>query len=117
VGPHRDDLLVFIDDAEARTFASQGQHRAVILALRLAEVALIEDETGDAPTLLLDDILSELDPARRRHFFAQLPPHVQTIVTTVEPVEALEGIAVGQVYSVEQGRFTLLRQVDAATAQ
>jgi DNA replication and repair protein RecF len=100
VGPHRDDLLVFIDDAEARTFASQGQHRAVILALRLAEVALIEDETGDAPTLLLDDILSELDPARRRHFFAQLPPHVQTIVTTVEPVEALEGI-----------------QVDAATAQ
>ncbi len=103
VGPHRDDLWIFIDGADARAFASQGQQRAVILALRMAEVTLMEEETGETPLLLLDDIVSELDPERRRRFFGLLRPEVQTLVTTVETPAALEGVTPSRVFAVRRG--------------
>lgn len=105
VGPHRDDLWIFLGDVDVRSAASQGQQRAVVLALRLAEVALMEEETGETPLLLLDDILSELDPERRQRLFAQIRPDVQTVVTTVEPPQALRGVPVGEIFTVDGGTF------------
>jgi len=81
VGPHRDDVLVTIDGFLARTQASQGEQRTVALALRLAGHQLLTDRLGESPLLLLDDVLSELDPTR----CAQLLQHVpagQTLLTS-----------------------------------
>jgi DNA replication and repair protein RecF len=117
IGPHRDDMAILLDDVEARVFASQGQQRAAVLALRLAEVTLMTEETGDLPLLLLDDIISELDPVRRGRFFGQLPDDVQAIVTTVEPPQVLEGVAIGQIFAVQSGEFTPLRHSDALMAK
>lgn len=60
-GPHKDDLAAWIDGQPARQFASQGQTRTAALSLKLAERELFEDDTGQWPVLLLDDVLSELD--------------------------------------------------------
>ncbi len=65
IGPHRDDVAFLIDGHDAASTASRGEHRTAALALRLAEVTLSTDRSGEAPVLLLDDILSELDAARR----------------------------------------------------
>lgn len=65
VGAHKDDLAITVDGADARTFASQGQTRTAALSLKLAERELFLEETGEAPVLLLDDVLSELDPFRQ----------------------------------------------------
>ncbi len=73
VGPHRDDLLLEIDGREARTHASQGEQRCLALALRLGVHRLIRARTPLIPTLLLDDVFSELDPARSRALVAELP--------------------------------------------
>ena len=73
VGPHRDDLLLQIEGREARTHASQGEQRCLALALRLGVHDLIRSRTTLVPTLLLDDVFSELDPARSRALVARLP--------------------------------------------
>ncbi|MFB6261898.1 MAG: DNA replication/repair protein RecF, partial [Thiohalorhabdaceae bacterium] len=65
VGPHRGDLVLALDGAPARERASRGQQKAVILALRLAQLALVTEETGEAPVFLFDDVASELDSDRR----------------------------------------------------
>jgi DNA replication and repair protein RecF len=65
VGPHRDDVSVLIDDKEARLFGSQGQQRTAVIALKLASLEAATDTLGSAPVLLLDDMLSDLDPERR----------------------------------------------------
>jgi DNA replication and repair protein RecF len=64
-GPHRDDLVITIGDRSASSFASRGQQRLAVLAMKLGEAALMTDLTGDAPVVLLDDILSELDERHR----------------------------------------------------
>ena len=69
-GPHRDDVRFTIGTQEAGAFASRGEQRTVAIALRLAEVALSRARSGDPPLLLLDDILSELDAARRERVLA-----------------------------------------------
>ncbi|MCS7208964.1 MAG: DNA replication/repair protein RecF, partial [Fimbriimonadales bacterium] len=66
-GPHRDDFQVLVQGYEARTYASQGQQRTCALSLRLSEVALVESIRHEPPIVLLDDVFSDLDPARRRH--------------------------------------------------
>jgi DNA replication and repair protein RecF len=65
LGPHRDDLKVLIDGLPAKTYASQGQQRTAALALKIAELRVLARHLGEPPLLLLDDVLSELDPARR----------------------------------------------------
>ena len=60
-GPHRDDLLFFVNDRDVQTFGSQGQQRTTALSIKLAEIELIHAEIGEYPILLLDDVLSELD--------------------------------------------------------
>jgi DNA replication and repair protein RecF len=81
VGPHRDDLDLFVDGLAARTHASQGEQRTLALALRLAVHTLVSDEVGSSPLLVLDDVLSELDPGRARALLTHLPPG-QVVITT-----------------------------------
>lgn len=81
VGPHRDDLELAIGGLPARTHASQGEQRSLVLALRLAAHQLVTSARGQAPVLLLDDVFSELDPRRSAALLDHLPPG-QRIVTT-----------------------------------
>ena len=74
VGIHRDDLLLFIDDKLARVYASQGQQRSCVLALKLSEAVLLQQETGEAPVVLLDDVLSELDQSRQEYLLYETKP-------------------------------------------
>jgi DNA replication and repair protein RecF len=89
VGPHRDDVELFIDGMPARTHASQGEQRTLALALRLGAHRLVTDKAGSAPVLVLDDVLSELDPGRCAALLRHLPPG-QVVLTTagVLPEEA-----------------------------
>ncbi len=81
-GPHRDDVEFLIDGRDARAFGSQGQQRSVVLALKMAEVLLAEEIVGSKPLLLLDDVMSELDEARRDAVAGFSRDGVQTVVTT-----------------------------------
>lgn len=97
VGPHRDDLSLQIEGREARTHASQGEQRCVALALRLGVHQLVRARTALIPTLLLDDVFSELDPARSRALVEELPVG-QSILTTAAPLP--EGIEVARLLPV-----------------
>lgn len=81
-GPHRDDLILYVNDKDVQTFGSQGQQRTTALSLKLAEIELIKSEIGEYPTLLLDDVLSELDDYRQSHLLNTIQGKVQTFVTT-----------------------------------
>jgi DNA replication and repair protein RecF len=83
-GPHRDDLLFYINDKVVQTFGSQGQQRTTALSLKLAEIELIHDEVGEYPILLLDDVLSELDRQRQIQLIETFQHKVQTFITTTE---------------------------------
>jgi len=85
VGPHRDELALAIGGLPARTHASQGEQRSLALALQLAAHAVVTEATGATPVLLLDDVFSELDPARTDALLAHLPAG-QAILTTASPV-------------------------------
>lgn len=82
VGPHADHIEFFIDGRNAALFGSQGQQRSVVLALKLAEAALIQDILHQKPVLLLDDVMSELDAARRRALVTFISGDIQTFITT-----------------------------------
>jgi DNA replication and repair protein RecF len=82
VGPHRDDLTFESDGRELTAFASRGQQRTAILALKLAELDLLTRLDGRPPLLLLDDVFSELDPERRAHLVRRIGALPQAIVTT-----------------------------------
>lgn len=85
VGPHRDDLAFTLDGVDVGTYGSRGQQRLVVLALKLAEIDLIRDESGEAPVLLLDDASSELDPAHRRFVTETVErDQLQTILTATD---------------------------------
>lgn len=80
LGPHRDDMLIKINDKDCRTFASQGQQRTVALVLKLALMKVVKDEIGEYPILLLDDVLSELDLDRQNRLL-NLCQNFQTLIT------------------------------------
>ena len=82
VGPHRDDVSFAIEGRDARHFGSQGQQRSVALALKMAEVGLAGEILGSRPLLLLDDVMSELDEARRGAVMSYVYEGIQTVVTT-----------------------------------
>ncbi len=81
LGPQRDDLLFLINGHDARIYGSQGQQRTVVLALKLAEFQLIEDYVGEPPVMLLDDVMSDLDDARRKHLLRWVRRRCQTFLT------------------------------------
>lgn len=87
-GPHRDDMRIEIDGIDVRSFGSQGQQRTSALSLKLAELMLIEEETGEKPILLLDDVLSELDRARQRQLITSFGD-IQIFITATELSEEI----------------------------
>jgi DNA replication and repair protein RecF len=92
VGPHRDDLVLTLDGVDVRTFGSRGQQRLLALSLRLAEVLPVAEAAGTAPVLLLDDALSELDPAVRDNVLREIDGTEQVFLTSPEPL-AVSGAA------------------------
>ncbi len=80
-GPHRDDLELLLNGRPAKQFASEGQQRCLVIALRLAQAAYFQAKGGITPVLLCDDVLGELDPARRARFWASLDGEPQVIAT------------------------------------
>lgn len=82
VGPHRDEVELCINGVAARAYGSQGQQRTLVLALKLAELELIEQVVRDPPLLLLDDVLAELDLQRQNQLLEAIQERVQTLVTT-----------------------------------
>ncbi|MBS7344346.1 MAG: DNA replication/repair protein RecF [Caryophanon sp.] len=106
VGPHRDDLQFFVNDYDVQVYGSQGQQRTTALSLKLAEIELIKQETKEAPILLLDDVLSELDEYRQSHLLNIMQGEVQTFVTTPS-VEGIhhETIQHAKMFHVERGEI------------
>ncbi len=79
-GPHKDDLLFLSNGTDLRHFGSQGQQRTCALSLKLSEIELMKQESGETPVLLLDDVLSELD-SNRQQFLLESIEHIQTLIT------------------------------------
>ncbi len=82
VGPHRDEVELTINQTPARQYGSQGQQRTLVLALKLAELQLIEEVVKEPPLLLLDDVLAELDPSRQNQLLDAIQDRFQTLITT-----------------------------------
>ncbi|MDD2362599.1 MAG: DNA replication/repair protein RecF [Oscillospiraceae bacterium] len=103
-GPHRDDLVVDIEGKAARLFASQGQQRSAVLALKLAEASVLREVTGEQPVALLDDVMSELDTARQDYVLNHIHGW-QVFLTCCDPspVMRMNG---GKVFRVDKGRIT-----------
>lgn len=81
-GPHRDDILFFLNNSPATAFASQGQQRSLVLALKLAELKLVTETLQEPPVLLLDDVLAELDLSRQTLLMSSVKADMQTIIST-----------------------------------
>ncbi|MCL1982992.1 MAG: DNA replication/repair protein RecF [Clostridiales bacterium] len=103
IGPHRDDLEIRANGMNMRKFGSQGQQRTAALSLKLAEIVIIEEETGEKPVLLLDDVLSELD-AERQNFLIKSLKDVQVFITAAEiSSSVVEKLPDGYTFYVENG--------------
>jgi len=106
-GPHRDDIQFFIDGINVRSFGSQGQQRTAALSLKLAEIDLIKEETGENAVLLLDDVMSELDPTRQQFLIKSLSD-IQLFITSTEITENLkDSVEKGKILTVESGKINL----------
>ena len=109
-GPHADELALTLEDTLARRHASQGQHRAIVLALKVAELRVLEARTGRVPLLLLDDVSSELDRTKTRRFFALLARSAgQVFLTTTHPEFILLDASDRLDYRMLSGRLALGR--------
>jgi DNA replication and repair protein RecF len=97
VGPHRDDVSFRLGGIPLSAFGSQGQQRTAVLALKVAEYGVMEARAGEAPLLLLDDVLSELDPQRQRAFLQGIGSFEQAFVTTTHDVD----VPVAAAYRIE----------------
>lgn len=104
VGPHRDDIVFYINNKEATKFASQGQQRTIVLSLKLAELEIITQKTGETPVLLLDDVLAELDDLRQNYLLQTIDEKIQTIITSVDTLLFDEKfLKEVKIYSIEHG--------------
>lgn len=108
VGPHRDEVEFTINETPARQYGSQGQQRTLVLALKLAELKLIEAVIGEPPLLLLDDVLAELDLNRQDKLLETIQDRFQTIITTTH-LGAFDNqwLKSSQILTVESGKIQL----------
>lgn len=104
IGPHRDDIELLLQGRPAKHFASEGQQRCLVIALRLAQAAYYQQQGGVVPVLLCDDVLGELDPVRRGKFWASLDGNPQVIATGTALPES-DG-ATWQVFQVASGTIS-----------
>lgn len=106
VGPHRDDIVFYINDNESTKYASQGQQRTIVLALKLSESDIITQKTGEEPILLLDDVLAELDDIRQNYLLKSINERTQTVITSVDTLlfeeEFLKDV---KIYKIENGQI------------
>ena len=102
-GPHKDDLLVEIDGNPAKNYASQGQTRTAALSLKLAAREIFQQDTGEYPVLLLDDVLSELDP-KRQEFVLNRIQGGQVFITCCED-DRLDRLLGGKIFRISDGRI------------
>lgn len=104
-GPHRDDVSFILGEKPARSYASQGQQRSLILAFKMAQTRLLEEQTGQRPLVLLDDMTSELDSAREQQLIRFLQDSGgQVVITTTDhrQYQSIDATAV-QFFRMEQG--------------
>lgn len=105
VGPHRDDLLFYIDGMNVRIYGSQGQIRTSALSLKISEIELVKSMINDMPVLLLDDVLSELDSDRQNHLLKSLD-NIQTIITCTGLDEFIENrFDINKIFHVCEGKI------------
>lgn len=104
VGPHRDDLLIFLNDLPAGTFASEGQRRTLAITLKLGLASLLHQKRSSSPLLLLDDVFGELDPARRDALLDHFPKTSQVLFTTTA-VTGLELPSGSTSFHLQKGNF------------
>lgn len=84
IGPHRDDIIFFINGKEIKNFGSQGQQRSAVLSVKLAQISLFKEITGTYPLLLLDDVMSELDENRKNYLLEETQNGIQTLITATD---------------------------------
>lgn len=105
VGPHKDDMKIFINDIDVRMYGSQGQQRTASISLKLSEIELIKQEVGDYPVLILDDVFSELDQTRQKMLVEKLE-NIQMFVTSADPLHKdILDIEDYSIFSIENGRL------------
>ncbi|MZP29673.1 DNA replication/repair protein RecF [Heliobacterium undosum] len=107
-GPHRDDLQLFLNGRDARIYGSQGQQRSIALSLKLAEIAFIHQIKREYPLVLLDDVMSELDPDRRQQLLSELESkNIQVFITTTH-LHAFSPEQLGRagIYRVQAGQLS-----------
>jgi DNA replication and repair protein RecF len=104
-GPHRDDVAFLAGEVDLRAYGSRGQQRTAALGLKLAEVALMQRYTGERPVLLLDDVMSELDPGRRRYLQQLVAEQEQQVLLTATDLGFFSErfLAAAAVYHVVDG--------------
>ena len=106
VGPHRDDIGVFIGDRDIRLYGSQGQQRSAALCIKMAETEIIEEAKGEKPVLLLDDVLSELDRKRQKALLSSIKD-IQVLITCTGLDEFVEnGFAIDKTFRVTEGSIS-----------
>lgn len=105
VGPHRDDLTAELGGKAVHDYASQGQHRSVVLALKIAEGEIYRQRDREPPIFLLDDVTSELDPARTGAFFRYLAETASQVLWTTTGPAAIPTGSVDRTFVVEQGKI------------
>ncbi|MCR3923593.1 MAG: DNA replication and repair protein RecF [Firmicutes bacterium] len=115
LGPHRDDILFSINKKNARLFASQGQQRTLVLALKLAELEFIKGESGEFPILLFDDVFSELDDKRRRLLVETIEGRVQTLITGTAAERLGVFKSAGKIFTVHGGEVKLFDSHSSTT--
>ena len=106
IGPHRDDISFYINENDAIKFASQGQQRTVVLSLKISELEMLKEKTGETPILLLDDVLAELDDLRQNFLLNSIEKDTQTVITSVDTLlfdeEFLKDV---KIFTVENGKI------------
>ncbi len=107
LGPHRDDIRIIADDIDLRKYGSQGQQRTAALSLKLSEIVITEEETGEKPILLLDDVLSELDNERQKYLISSLGNN-QLFITTTDLIGSVaRSLPEGKVYQIRNGQVEI----------
>ena len=106
IGPHKDNFCFYLNESNLSLYGSQGQLKMAILALKLAEIDVFKNVTGETPVLLLDDIFSELDIEKRNRLIKFLNDDVQTIMTTTDLSEIDDSLVmIANIYKIENGQI------------
>ena len=112
IGPHKDDFEFYINDSNLKLYGSQGQQRAAVLTLKLAEIELFKKYKEDTPILLLDDIFSELDDKKKNNLLKYIVKDIQTIITTTD-LNNLDKklIKRSKIFKIEKGNIEKIKEV------